>query len=488
MDIKKRVSSSFCDDSNPNGMSYMNHGSSDYKRIKIEGDGSSDKTSSINEPSPVVHCRGLPYTMTENDLINMLSPFGKVESVCLMKKGQALIEMDSVQSSSAIISHSNTKSFYLNGQKIIFAYSISQRLNNSKKTPGGVTPHNYILLCSILNPIFPITTNVLYTIMSPFGRVLRIVIFQKNGLQAFIEFDSSYSAWSAKEALNGHDIYTGSCRLQIDFARSVGKLNVKQNDSKTADYTIGDPAFQPVPPPPYLYMPPQTQETVPPGTTEKIGYPPAPPPGYMYPVEPMTQTVVMVHKLPESLDADKLFNIFCLYGNVLKIKMLHNTKGGAMVQMADGVQAETAIQCLNQTNIYGQKILVFHSKHQYIADSEKTKDFSESPYNRFSRLPAGTYGKNIYKPSTTLYFLNSPTPLTEPEFLTIFQNFGTHTPVHIKFFPPIPGSTKQMGLVEFADTKSATEALMEVNNAKLENGNLVKLSFTINSINHKADQ
>lgn len=98
---------------------------------------------------------------------------------------------------------------------------------------------------------------------------------------------------------------------------------------------------------------------------------------YMYNIvggqESLSQPVILVNRLPETLDTDKLFNLFCLYGNVIKIKMLHNTKGSAMVQMGDSVQAEIAIQCLNQSSVYGQKIGVFHTKYQYIVESEKTR-------------------------------------------------------------------------------------------------------------------
>eukprot|EP00122_Pirum_gemmata_P009245 Pgem_evm1s8546 len=55
---------------------------------------------------------------------------------------------------------------------------------------GSATP---ILLVSVLNAMYPITTEVLYSVFSPLGQVLRIVIFRKAGHQAFIEFDSTAS-------------------------------------------------------------------------------------------------------------------------------------------------------------------------------------------------------------------------------------------------------------------------------------------------------
>ncbi|KAF2076104.1 hypothetical protein CYY_002566 [Polysphondylium violaceum] len=468
---------------------------SDAKRIKVDN---MDSTYTNNiEPSPVIHCRGLPYTISEHELTSFLSGFGKVVSVCLMKKGQALVEMDSVHSSTAVISYYLSKPLVLQNQKISFSYSKSQHLNNSKKAPA-INGANNILLISIFNPLYPITTNTLYTIMSPYGRVLRIVIFQKSGLQAFVEFDSPYSAWTAKENLNGQDIYTGSCKLQIEFAR-VNKLNVKQNDDKTADYTTEFYSQQ-------MMgggggMPPNAGGPNTGGGASIPGSAPFPYhqggldknypniAAYMYPPanDPLSnvqQSVIMVQKLPENLDPEKLFNLFCLYGNVVKIKMLHNTKGAAMVQMMDGIQAEIAIQCLNNTNIYGQKLQIFHSKYQFIADSEKTKDYTKSVLNRFTK--PSQYGKNAYKPSSTLHFINVPVYFTENQLIDLFKIGGVHEPKQVKFFPTKAESTKIMGLVEFNDTRSAVEALMDMNNFKIEGGGNLKLSFTMNSI-HKTD-
>ncbi|KYR01173.1 RNA-binding region RNP-1 domain-containing protein [Tieghemostelium lacteum] len=558
---------------------------SDYKRFKSDrGVGGGVET--YLEPSAVLHCRGLPISANDTELLNLLAPYGKVVSICLINNGQALIEMESLEASSRIINKGYNKSaFVIHGQRITFSYSRSQHLNNGKtvvnnsvayggggSSGSGLVKKNShqqqqqynqnILLLSILNPIYPVTTHTLLYIMSNYGRVLRIVIFQKNGLQAFVEFDSIYSAWTAKEALNGQDIYTGSCKLQIEFAR-VNKLNVKQNDDKTADYTLNyypqpppppildgsavTAGFSPPPPPPPPGQPPTSTTStttsssatssqpsvgsvvVPPpppptsagssgflspyGAGTIVGFSPPPPPlngipstaasAYMYSHIPPHGipvavgavgmsgadqfTVLIVQKLPEeNLDSDKLFNLFCLYGNILKIKILHTTKGSALVQLSTNMQASIAQQCLNQTPIYGQNITVQFTKFLYIADSDKTKDYTQSKFNRFQNIyPPIT--KNPYKPSSTLHFLNVPITFSEDDLIQLCAKSCQYTPTAVKFFPNKPGveSKKQMGLIEFADTRSACEALMDLNNMILENGSTLKLSFTMNTITHK---
>ena len=48
----------------------------------------------------------------------------------------------------------------------------------------------------------------------------------------------------------------------------------------------------------------------------------------------------------QQVDADKLFNLFSNYGNIVRIKFLHNKPDHALVQMGDGLQAELAVHYL----------------------------------------------------------------------------------------------------------------------------------------------
>merc|ERR1712018_778877 len=51
-----------------------------------------------------------------------------------------------------------------------------------------------------------------------------------------VEFDSVENANNAKASLQGADIYSGCCTLNIQYAKPT-KLNVFRNDSETWDYT-----------------------------------------------------------------------------------------------------------------------------------------------------------------------------------------------------------------------------------------------------------
>lgn len=45
-------------------------------------------------------------------------------------------------------------------------------------------------------------------------------------------------------------------------------------------------------------------------------------------------------------DEDKLFNLFSMYGNIVRIKLLRNKPDHALIEMEDGFQAELAVHFL----------------------------------------------------------------------------------------------------------------------------------------------
>merc|ERR1719384_2846591 len=69
------------------------------------------------------------------------------------------------------------------------------------------------------------------------GKVLRIVVFKRGAIvQSMVEFEDIQAATAAKAQLHGCDIYSGSCTLKVEFAKT-DRLNVKKNDEMTWDFT-----------------------------------------------------------------------------------------------------------------------------------------------------------------------------------------------------------------------------------------------------------
>uniref|UniRef100_A0A452SJT7 Heteroous nuclear ribonucleoprotein L like n=1 Tax=Ursus americanus TaxID=9643 RepID=A0A452SJT7_URSAM len=198
----------------------------------LEAGGSHHKVS----VSPVVHVRGLCESVVEADLVEALEKFGTICYVMMMPfKRQALVEFENIDSAKECVTFAADEPVYIAGQQAFFNYSTSKRITrpgNTDDPSGG----NKVLLLSIQNPLYPITVDVLYTVCNPVGKVQRIVIFKRNGIQAMLMFESVLCAQKAKAALNGADIYAGCCTLKIEYARPT-RLNVIRNDNDSWDYT-----------------------------------------------------------------------------------------------------------------------------------------------------------------------------------------------------------------------------------------------------------
>merc|ERR1719471_1489793 len=96
---------------------------------------------------------------------------------------------------------------------------------------------NHIILLTVLNAHYPIDVNIINKVCSPIGKVLRIVVFKRGAIvQSMVEFEDIQTATQAKSNLHGCDIYSGSCTLKVEFAKT-DRLNVKKNDEMTWDFT-----------------------------------------------------------------------------------------------------------------------------------------------------------------------------------------------------------------------------------------------------------
>eukprot|EP00128_Syssomonas_multiformis_P012465 Colp12_sorted_trinity150504_noHs@1624 len=199
-------------------------------------------------PSRVLHVRAVPDHATSADLTAALSAFGTVSYIMMMPRvRQALVEMESFKSAMAAVDYNKQNAVYVVGRPVYFNYSKSKEINRSKVTVSDDRDATRILLLTVLNPLYPINTEVIHSICSPYGVVQRIVVFRKNGVQVLVEFDTISSAARAKSSLNGADIYQGCCTLKVEYAKTES-LHVRKNDDLTYDYTNPTPSTNPRPP------------------------------------------------------------------------------------------------------------------------------------------------------------------------------------------------------------------------------------------------
>uniref|UniRef100_A0A7N8YQS2 Heterogeneous nuclear ribonucleoprotein L-like n=1 Tax=Mastacembelus armatus TaxID=205130 RepID=A0A7N8YQS2_9TELE len=398
-------------------------------------------------PSVVVHVRGLVDGVTEADLVEALQEFGAISYVVVMpKKRQALVEYEDMNGSSTAVTYAADNQVYIAGHPAFINYSTSQKISRPGDSDDSRSVNN-VLLLTIMNPIYPITTDVLYTICNNCGPVQRIVIFRKNGVQAMVEYPFPTCA---KASLNGADIYSGCCTLKIEYAKPT-RLNVFKNDQETWDYTnpnLGGPGG---------YH----------GYDESYGSPPyegrrmGPPMRGQYGAH-ADSPVVMVYGLdPLKMNADRVFNIFCLYGNVERVKFMKSKPGAAMVEMGDCYAVDRAITHLNNNFLFGQKLNVCVSKQQAIVPGQcyelddgtsSFKDFHGSRNNRFTS-PEQAAKNRIQHPSNVLHFFNAQPDVTPEVF----------SQMHVSV------DRSASGLLEWESINDAMEALAMMNHYQMKN-------------------
>jgi heterogeneous nuclear ribonucleoprotein L len=94
------------------------------------------------------------------------------------------------------------------------------------------------------------------------------------------------------------------------------------------------------------------------------------------------------------LDTDKfncqrLFNLLCLYGNVVKINFLKSKEGCAMAEYDGGAAVERACRYLGHTKVFGAKLRLEPSRKERVEDIRKPHEMPDGTdsFESFFRDP-----------------------------------------------------------------------------------------------------
>ncbi|XP_026480352.1 heterogeneous nuclear ribonucleoprotein L-like [Ctenocephalides felis] len=234
---------------------------------------------------------------------------------------------------------------------------------------------------------------------------------------------------------------------------------------------------------PLMKDPPQNGGMVRPGVGGMVGLPP-----YQGAGGGPNGSVMMVYGVDAKRhNTDSVFNIMCLYGNVMRVKFLKSKEGTVMVQMGDAVSVERCIMHLNNVQVNEEnKLQVAFSKQAFISEVtnpfpvfDKTpsfKDYSNNKNNRFLNIAQASKNR-IQPPSKILHFFNTPPNVKESTILEVFTTYDVPRPVSIKMFPS-KSERSSSGLLEFATIAEAVQAIMACNHAAVD-GEGTKFPFTM---------
>jgi hypothetical protein len=222
-----------------------------------------------------------------------------------------------------------------------------------------------------------------------------------------------------------------------------------------------------------------------------------------------------------------LFNLFCPYGNVLKVLVtppkLNNQNNNnnnspssssssfsdnnskvAYVQMGDVSQAHHARGYLQGISIKNSKIIIasshnigiFSYYHSHNADYGRGShnlyhDYTESPNNRFREYSTASI-RNRVSPTSTLHFGNCPLNSTEEDVKAFFKRCNAPLPKLVSFFninphnvqnnnsvDKVKTSTYRHCLISFDNIEDATDALILSNNQRLYDITQTDISSTL---------
>jgi len=384
--------------------------------------------------------------------------------------------------------------------------------------PGGPSP---VLRVIVENLFYPVTLDVLHQIFSKFGTVLKVITFTKNNqFQALLQYPDALTAQHSKLALDGQNIYNACCTLRISYSK-LTSLNVKYNNDKSRDYTRPDlPTGDSQPPMDHQQHQAMAAAFAAPGIISghpfagAHGFPPAfaiqqaaglAMPGMpglaglaipggaaaaaaagrlAFPPLSGGHCVLLVSNLnPERVTPQCLFILFGVYGDVMRVKILFNKKENALIQMADGTQAQLAMSHLNGQKLHGRAMRVTLSKHTAVQlpregheDQGLTKDYGNSPLHRFKKPGSKNYS-NIFPPSSTLHLSNIPPSVVEDDLKMLFNSTGNLVK-GFKFFQ----KDHKMALIQMGSVDEAIQCLIEFHNHDLGENHHLRVSFSKSTI------
>ncbi|XP_007489479.1 polypyrimidine tract-binding protein 1 isoform X2 [Monodelphis domestica] len=475
-------------------------------------------------PSRVIHVRKLPGDVTEAEVISLGLPFGKVTNLLMLKgKNQAFLEMNTEEASNTMVSYYTTVTPVLRSQPIYIQFSNHKELKtdnspnqaraqaalqavNSVQSGNlalsasaaaadagmAVAGQSPVLRIIVENLFYPVTLDVLHQIFSKFGTVLKIITFTKNNqFQALLQYSDPVSAQHAKLSLDGQNIYNACCTLRIDFSK-LTSLNVKYNNDKSRDYTRPDlpsgdsqPSLDQTMAAAFGLSVPNVHGALAPLAIPSAAAAAAAAGRIAIPgLTGAGNSVLLVSNLnPERVTPQCLFILFGVYGDVQRVKILFNKKENALVQMADGNQAQLAMSHLNGQKLHGKPIRITLSKHQTVQlpregqeDQGLTKDYGNSPLHRFKK-PGSKNFQNIFPPSATLHLSNIPPSISEEDLKMLFSSNGGMVK-GFKFFQ----KDRKMALIQMGSVEEAIQSLIDLHNHDLGENHHLRVSFSKSTI------
>ncbi|XP_026193575.1 polypyrimidine tract-binding protein homolog 3 [Cyclospora cayetanensis] len=384
-------------------------------------------------------------------------------------------------------------------------------------TTGGT---GRVILASVSQIMYPVDLDLIHHLFSRYGEVEKIVSFYKTPTlyQALVQFARPEQAQEALANLHNRNIYDGCNTLQLQESR-LPELVVKSNCAKSWDYTISaagpgasrasllehHPQQQPQHAVhPEMHHHPQAAARgmfTPYGGVRPVPHPPVCFPPERLPQElremdfdfanPSQTPVVIVYNIPASVNIQMLFNLFSLYGIVLRIKILKERPDTALIQYALPFYA-TIAQCLMMGAVCeGQALQVTLSRNKEVRlpssaatasgdstgveDEKRTVAFNMKD-QRYGGEDVEKYVKGACRPTKTVFVANVNEEAQAEDVAALFKQYGQVLKITFKK-PKNETSRTKLCIMEFESEERALSAVMHLHNFEFM-GRSLKVAFS----------
>lgn len=465
------------------------------KTAFLERSMSLDAKSEEVPPSKVLFLNRLPKFAGEDDVRSQVKKFGAVKNMVLIaRRHQALVEMESLNDAIKLVGTAIITPLQVNGSDIEVKFSTKQEIEEPKEQPTAMltrqlsrsrssslgfnpneTPNN-ILLVTVQDACWPITTELLTTVFKEFGELKKIVVFMKTaGVQALIQFTAKDEAILARNKLQGKSVYPGCCTLSIGFSK-LEDLVVHKNSMRSWDFT--NPNLPRVENDTAVNAQPQTRNrsgSSQSGRNRAVSLPLLPPTS-----QSEATPVILVTNLDNQVEVDNIFNLYSSYGNILRIRKLHNKEGHALIQFETTGGAQLAIHHLDGRTLFGEPMEIRTSNHQSInpvtnaSEDEGYKNAQEFARQDF-RFTNRTTTRNVMAPVKLLHVSNIDRDMSESDLRDHFEEIAADYPIeNMKTFV---ANDRKQGLIEYKDADAASDVLALSHRSEL-NGRTIRVAFS----------
>merc|ERR1711935_1167206 len=164
-----------------------------------------------------------------------------------------------------------------------------------------------------------------------------------------------------------------------------------------------------------------------------------------YPQQQEQGPVMIIYNLdPERFNCNRLFNLFCLFGNIERINFLKSKEGCAMVEFSDWMTVDKVCRNMSQVRIWGARLRMEPSKKTHVEEirqphtlpdgTDSFQNFYRDRNNRFD-TPERAAKNRIMPPTKYLHFYNVP-KMADENLMDIFAEQLAPCPVKMRWFEP----------------------------------------------------